>query len=134
MTRTRTLLTVALTSLTLTLQAGCESIQPPPTPSESPTAERAMTMQDLDAQLLRQFREQWPSEQISAVRIRGFLQPPREGAVRIDLRVEWITRAEDTQIRSMHTAVTLYRAASEYLVGTLEVKDKAPVNVMLKFG
>ena len=134
MTRTRTLLTAALTSLTLALQAGCESIQPPPAPSQTLTAERATTMQDLDAQLLRQFREQWPSEQMSAVRIRGFLQPPREGAVRIDLRVEWVTRPEDTHIRSIHTAMTLYRAASDYLVGTLEVKDKAPVNVVLKFG
>ena len=113
MTRTRTLLTAAFASLTLALHAGCESIQPPPAPSESPTAERATTMQDLDAQLLRQFREQWPDEQLSAVRIRGFLQPPREGAVRIDLRVEWVTRPEASRPLNSHEDQGLAPRAGE---------------------
>jgi hypothetical protein len=90
-------------------------------------------MQDLNAQLLQQVREQWPEEKLSAVRITRFRVPESAGTVRAAISIEWLRRPNDTHIRSAGTGITLYRAAANYLVGTLELKDKPPANVILEF-
>ena len=137
MTRTRTLFCAVISTAVFTtlVLAGCEPNQSPSAQSQSPTTTQATTVKDLEAQLTRQIREQWPSEQLSGVRIEEFAPPVAKGTVRIVFDIRWVSPPEDTDIRSLGTGMTLYRVASDYLVGTLKHSDphKAPVNVILKF-
>ncbi len=146
MTRTQTLCcgvisTAVFTSLVL---AGCSPNRSPSAQSQNPTTEQATTVKDLEAQLTRQFREQW-GEQVSGVRIEEFAPCAVQvtATVRIIIDIRWVSPPGDTHIRSLGTGIMLYRAANDYLVGTLKLenrehlsarlKDKASVNVILKF-
>jgi hypothetical protein len=137
MTRTPTSFCAAISTAIFTtlVLAGCEPNQSTSAQSPSPTTAQATTVKDLEAQLTRQIREQWPSEQLSGVRIQEFAPPVAKGAVQIVFDIRWVSSPEDTHVRSLGTGMTLYRVASDYLVGTLKHNDpdKAPVNVILKF-
>jgi hypothetical protein len=98
--------------------------------------DRATTVADLEEQLTRQFREQWPDERVEAIEIIRFGSEsgsvlPGGGYWPIGVRIRW---SPDPNLRFTETQMMLYRAADKYCVGTLELRDKpTPVNVILRF-
>ncbi len=55
------------------------------------------------------------------------------GAVQMWLEIGSPTGPEDTHTRTLGAGLTLYPLADDYLVGTVFVEGKAPLNVILKF-
>ena len=86
MTRFQLATSAVLGALLLGLQAGCEVHQSPTVESRQATS-KVTTLQDLESELLRQFREQWPAEDLSHVRITQFNPPPKHGAVQMGLDI-----------------------------------------------
>lgn len=132
MTRFQMASALVLGALMLVLQAGCDDNQNTTVESRQAPS-NVTTLQDLESQLVRQVREQWPAEEPSHVRIIQFNAPQVHGAVQMVIDIGWATGPEDTHIRSLGAGLTLYRAADDYLVGTLIVEGKTPLNVILKF-
>lgn len=106
---------------TLPLFVGCTPAAP------------ATTIEDLESQLIQQVQHRWPEPVPSSVRISVFSQPAPGGAVNVGINIDWPKEPHDTHIRSTGTAMTLYRAADKYLLGTIRIEDKPPVNVVLRF-
>ncbi len=132
MTRFQLATTAVLGALLLGLQAGCEVHQNPAVESRQATS-KVITLQDLESELLRQFREQWPAEELSHVRIARFGKPSTGGAVQMIVSIVWPMGPEDTHTRALGGGLTLYPLADDYLVGTLSVEGKESLNVILKF-
>ena len=121
MTRTNAFMRAALACVVLAPIGGCEPSKP------------VTTIRDLESQLTRQVREQWPNVEFSTLRITEFRNPMPDCDVRISVDITWPMKPGDTHTRSLGVGIPLYRAADDYLVGTLGTKDRPPVNVVLKF-
>jgi hypothetical protein len=77
------------------------------------------TLGDLQKQLSQQFQEQWGTDGFESVEITHFARPSAENELAVGLRIRWDGR------NSTDTAVTLYRAAGTYYVGTFRLEGAA---------
>ncbi len=115
---TNAIASLAIVCVILVPIGGCE-------PSKPPT-----TIQDLESQLTRQIQEQWPNEPLSGVTVTNFMKPVVVGTIFINVRLRWGNKPDSHFVSA---GLALYRAADDYLVGTLEIEGKPPANVVLKF-
>lgn len=77
------------------------------------------TADDLQKQLSEQFVKQWTANVVESIEIDHFERPSAENELVIGLRIQW------NQQNSTSTAVTLYRVAGRYYVGTFRLNGES---------
>ena len=117
--------TAVLGALMLGLQAGCGANRSPTVESRQAIS-NVTTMQDLESQTVRPFREQRPAEDMSQVRITGFGEPSMRGARRMRTSIGGAIGSENSRIRSVGTH-KVENVRSMFVNRTVDMPQDRPV-------
>jgi len=99
------------------------------------------TVESLEAQLTRQAQRAWPDDGVASMHIRSFgnTRDVQFGNTRDDcainagVEVVWAQKPSDSLTHSTEALLRLYRAADDYLVGSVKFDTEHVLNVILKF-